>query len=95
MNKSIKEEYIQLNYFLKCRRQALKIDKEDLAKRMDISTDLLSFWEDIILDNVDLGHMKKFSKLLRFNPLVFIEGLPEDAYKNWNNFIDRDFIDVM
>lgn len=84
--------YIGIGYFLKSRREALGISKEEIAKSMVISVETLEKWENEDLDNMGLKEIRKMSYLLKYCPSIFIKGVPERAYIDWDNFIQEAYI---
>lgn len=87
------KEYIGIGYFLKCRRKVLGICREDFCRQMNINQEILSNWENEDLENIGLYEIKKLAKILNYRPKLFIDGLPMEAYEDWTNFINQDYID--
>jgi len=87
------EKYIGIGHFLKCRRKFLGISKEIFCKEMGISKEILEKWENDYLENIGLGEMKKIAKLLKYSPLIFIDGVSLEAYKNWQAYISQAYIE--
>lgn len=85
--------YIDLGKFLKDRRKYLEISQETLAQRMVVPVCQVERWETINLAGMELKEFRKLGFLLKFSPEIFLEGVPEYAYKDWESFISKDFID--
>lgn len=86
------KDYIGIGYFIKSRREALGICKESFCRQMGIEQFILDNWEDENLENIGFSEIKKLAQVLKYYPKLFIDGVPLDAYKNWNNFINQTFI---
>lgn len=86
------KDYIGIGYFIKCRRIALGICKDEFCEEMSIDIETLQRWESEYLENIGLGEIIKLARILNYYPKIFIDGLPIEAYEDWNNFINQDYI---
>lgn len=86
------EDYIGLGSFIKERRKVLGMCRREFSKKMQVPINTIDRWEKEDLDNIGLKEIKQLGKILNYYPLIFINGLPEEAYLDWDNFIKQEFI---